>query len=177
VSHPFPNSTFTKPRAGRMGRGKGLRSADTKARREKRERLQAARAERPPTYRQLEKKLKGLVATRVKLRDGHRCQQGLTDGVICDGVMDAGHIYPAGKFPYFKFEPDNIVCQCRQHNTLHIGRPDVMLCWYQKVHGEDALVELRARAVAATRPTRDDLLRMIEENEREIAVLKLTRVA
>lgn len=168
---------MTLARHTRMGRGKGLRSGDTAARKRHRARLAAARAQRGPTYRELEKELNGLTATAVKLRDGHRCLQCWDDGVeLCD-VIDAGHIYPRSEFPYFKFEPDNIVGQCRLHNKLHIRRPDVMLCWYQQHFSEEALAALHERAVNATRPTRDDLLRMIDERKAEIATYELTRAA
>jgi len=173
----MPFTSFNNQRSPMKRRKSPINRADTAARKRRRAKLAEAKAQRPPTYRDLEKQLRALTATYVKLRDGHTCQQGLADGVICDGIMDAGHIYPSGKFPYFKFEPDNIVCQCRQHNKLHIGRPDVMMCWYQRTRGEEALERLHQRAVSATRPTRDDLLRMIDERTKQIDELRLLAVA
>lgn len=71
---PFPTSTKQRTR---LGRKKGLRSGDTAARKRHRARLAEARAERPPTWRELDKRLHSLDAQFVKMRDGHVCQRAL----------------------------------------------------------------------------------------------------
>lgn len=175
MSNPY--SSFTKPRSRMNARRAEIQRRDTAKRRQHRQRLREARAERPPTYRQLDKQLHSLDAVVVKMRDGHVCQQGLMDGVICEGIVDAGHLFPRSVLPYFKHDLRNIYAQCRYHNELHIGQPAFMATWFQRRFGEEAFEALHAEAVAATRPTRDDLLRMIAEREEQIAEFQLMMVA
>jgi hypothetical protein len=133
---------------------------------------------KPGSRRDLEQKLGSLLAKRVKMRDGFRCRQCAFDGAPTQGLLDAGHIYPKGKFPGGKFLESNVVAQCRTHNTRHIARPEFMLTWYQAEHGPEALEALHALVLSMPRKmTVEWLAQAIEECEEAIADMELLAVA
>jgi hypothetical protein len=123
--------------------------------------------------RWLEKKLESLNAQFVKMRDGYECVQCRTDGVRTDTILDAGHIYPKGLFPGGKLLVENLVAQCRHHNTVHIGRPELLMCWYEESHGEGSLEKLHEQVLAMPRRmTTEWLIEQIAERERMIDELE-----
>lgn len=144
------------------GRGKATR---------RRKSIYAAKP-REGSRRALLKELESLTAKFVKLRDSHQCQQCLFDGVASEGVIDAGHLYPKGKFPATKFDVDNIFAQCRAHNMLHIRQETYMFTWYLETHDQAELEALHARAVSGKRLTDDDLRELIAERTRQIEELE-----
>ena len=92
--------------------------------------------------------------------------------------LDAGHIYPKGKFPGGKFLYPNLAAQCRRHNLLHVRRPECMFLWYQARHSPEALEALHALVLAQPRRQSIEWLeRAIKECEEAIAVMELTAVA
>jgi hypothetical protein len=124
--------------------------------------------------RDLEHRLESLLAKRVKMRDGYQCRQCAFDGAPTMGLLDAGHIYPKGKFPGGKFLVENIVAQCRAHNTRHIDRPEFMFLWYEAEHGEGSLARLHAEVLAMPRKMSIEwLTQAIWECEEAIAEMEL----
>lgn len=160
-----------KPRAEYMARGtKPLR-------RNFNSRLGTAKPQ-AGSRRDLEQRLSSLLAQRAKMRDGQRCSQCTFDGAPTRGLLDAGHIYPKGKFPGGKFLESNLVAQCRNHNTIHISRPEMMLTWYQKEHSPEALEALHALVLSMPRKMPLDWLRAeIEASEAAIDEMQLLEVA
>lgn len=121
----------------------------------------------------LEDKLERLNAKYVKMRDGYQCQQCAADNVPTEAPLDAGHIYPKGLYPGGKFLVENILAQCRQHNLLHINRPELLMTFYQQLHGEDALIALHEKVLAMPRKMSTDWLQeQIAEREQQIAELE-----
>lgn len=130
------------------------------------------------SQRDLEQKLESLLAKRVKMRDGYQCCQCRFDSAPTVGLLDAGHIYPKGKFPSGKFLVENVVGQCRRHNQIHIGRPEFMFIWYEAENGEGSLSKLHALVLAQPRRQSNEwLTRAIEECEEAIADMELLAVA
>lgn len=128
--------------------------------------------------RDLEKQLESLLAKRVKMRDGYQCRQCRYDNASTVPPLDAGHIYPKGKFPGGKFLVENIVAQCRRHNTIHISRPEFMLTWYQNEYSPEALEELHALVLAQPRGQSIEWLQArIKECEEAISEMQLLEVA
>lgn len=128
--------------------------------------------------RDLEQRLASSRAKEVKMRDGYQCRQCRFDGAHTQGILDAGHIYPKGKFPGGKFLATNIVCQCRRHNEIHISRPEMMFTWYQREHGAEALERLHAIVLAQPRRQSIEWLRAeIEASEAAIREMELLAVA
>lgn len=167
VKHDDGRTTWT--RNGYMARGGNGLSRDSK---------KALGTAKPKegSRRALKKECKSITAQLVKMRDGHQCQQCLVDGVMSDCVIDAGHVYPVSVFPGGEFDLMNIHGQCRRHNTIHIGQPELYMTWFQDKFGEEALEALHARALADP-PTNDDLRRMIAERTAEVETLRLLAVA
>jgi len=126
--------------------------------------------------RDLKKKCKSITAQLVKMRDGHQCQQCSEDNVISTGVIDAGHVYPVSAFPGGEFDLTNIHGQCRRHNTIHIGRPELYLKWFENKFGYKELEALHERALAKP-PTNDELRVMIQERTAKVEGLRLLAVA
>jgi hypothetical protein len=130
------------------------------------------------TWKWYADKLESLLAKRVKMRDGYRCRQCAFDGAPTQGLLDAGHIYPKGKFPGGKYLVENIVAQCRDHNTKHISRPEYMMLWYETEHGEGSRERLHALVLAQPRRQSVEwLTAQIVECERAIAGMELLAVA
>lgn len=132
----------------------------------------------PGSWKDLADTLESLLAKRVKMRDGQQCRQCRFDGAPTRGLLDAGHIYPKGKFPGGKFLVENLVAQCRAHNTRHISRPEFMFLWFEAEHGEGSLPRLHALVLA--QPRRQSigwLAERIKECEEAIAEMELTAVA
>jgi hypothetical protein len=133
---------------------------------------------REGSRRDLEQRLMSSRAKEVKMRDGYRCCQCSFDGVPTQGPVDAGHIYPKGKFPSGKFLVENIVAQCRTHNTRHISRPEFMFLWFEAEHGKGSLEKLHALVLSMPRKmTVEWLASEIEKSERAIADMELLAVA
>jgi hypothetical protein len=133
---------------------------------------------REGSRRDLERRLESLLAKRVKMRDSWQLRQCSFDGVPTQGPVDAGHIYPKGKFPSGKFLVENIVAQCRTHNTRHISRPEFMFLWFEAEHGKGSLEKLHALVLSMPRKmTVEWLASEIEKSERAIADMELLAVA
>lgn len=146
----------------------------------KRDRKRALGTKRPEagSWKDLEQTLESLLAKRVKMRDGFQCRQCRYDGAPTRGLLDAGHIYPKGKFPGGKFLIENIVAQCRDCNTRHIHRPERMFLWYEAEQGEGSLEKLHALVLAQPRRQSIEWLRArIEESEAAIKEMELLEVA
>ncbi len=146
----------------------------------KRDRKKALGTAKPKegSRRDLEQKLESLLAKRVKMRDGQQCVQCRFDGAPTTPPLDAGHIYPKGKFPGGKFLVENIVAQCRDHNTKHIGRPEYMMLWYEAEMGDGARERLHGLVLAQPRRQSLEWLRAkIQECEEAIAEMELLVVA
>lgn len=124
---------------------------------------------REGSKRELMAKLENLNARYVKLRDGMECVQCKADGQPTRDILDAGHVYPKGKFPAGKFLVENIHAQCRTHNMIHIEQPVFYLDWFIAANSFDALDALHRRCVSDWRPDRTWLLEQIEERETQIA--------
>jgi hypothetical protein len=132
----------------------------------------------PGSRKDLEDRLASSLAKRVKMEAGYQCEQCRYDGAPTVPPLDAGHIYPKGKFPGGKFLYANLASQCRAHNLRHIDRPEFMFVWYQRVHGPEALESLHALVLAQPRRQSIEWLkRVIEESEGAIAEMELLAVA
>jgi 5-methylcytosine-specific restriction endonuclease McrA len=138
----------------------------------RRRRAMLAKPPREGSQRFYEKRLESLNARYVKMRDSFECVQCRADGVMTETVLDAGHIYPKGLFPGGKFLVENLVAQCRKHNTIHIDRPDFLMLWYQREHGPDALIALHEKVLAMPRKMSAEWLQeQIAEREKQIEEL------
>lgn len=160
--------------------GRGLFQSKSEGKRPKRNYAKRLGTKKPEagSWKDLADKLESLLAQRVKMRDGQQCVQCRFDGAPTVPPLDAGHIYPKGKFPGGKFLVENIVAQCREHNTRHIRRPECMMTWYQCELGEEALEKLHALVLAQPRRQSVEWLQArIEECEKAIAEMELTAVA
>jgi hypothetical protein len=120
------------------------------------------KAPKPGSRRALRDELDTVDAQIVKPRDEYWCVQCRTDGVPNQGILDAGHLYPKAKFPGGRFLLENIFCQCRFHNTLHIGSPAVMMTWYQDTYSPERLQALH-EAVLRPALTREELTILLPE--------------
>lgn len=128
--------------------------------------------------RDLEQRLESSRAKEAKMRDGYQCRQCRFDGAPTQGLLDAGHIYPKGKFPGGKFLIENIVGQCRRHNQLHIRQPAFMFTWYQSECGPEVLEKLHALVLSMPRKQSLEWLRaQIQESESAIKEMELLAVA
>jgi 5-methylcytosine-specific restriction endonuclease McrA len=121
-----------------------------------------------------EKRLESLNAKYVKMRDGYECVQCRTDGARTDTILDAGHIYPKGDFPGGKFLTENLVAQCRTHNLRHINHPEILMSWYQRERGEDALIALHEKVLEMPRKMSIEwMVEQIAEREKQLAELEV----
>lgn len=174
-----------KPRKEYMARtGTGLSRTpfQTKPRstRPKRNYKKALGTKKPDegSRRDLEQRLASSLAKRVKMEAGHQCEQCRFDGAPTVPPLDAGHIYPKGKFPGGKFLYSNLAAQCRRHNLLHIRRPEFMFVWYQQAHSPKALEQLHALVLSMPHKMSLEWLReQIAACEEAIAEMELLAVA
>lgn len=184
VYEKHPDGRVTWRRAERLSRGdKGLARTPFKSdppKRPKRnysKRLGSKKPE-PGSWKDLADTLESLLAKRVKMRDGFQCVQCRFDGAPTRGLLDAGHIYPKGKYPGGKYLIENLAAQCREHNTRHIARPEFMFLWYEAEHGPGSLERLHALVLAQPRRQSVEWMRSkIQECEEAIAELELLAVA
>jgi hypothetical protein len=128
----------------------------------RRRRALSSSTPRPGGRRDAEKRLESLDAQIVKLRDGFACVQGQSDGIVCEGLLDCGHLYPRSKFPAGKHLLENQFAQCRRHNTLHIRRPEYFINWHIKKVGQEAHDELHERCTGPS-PSTAQLWAMVAE--------------
>lgn len=155
----------------------GLSARRTRMRRNFKKRLGTAKP-REGSRRDLEKKLECLLARHVKVRDGFRCRQYGDPKIQCRGPLDAGHVYPKGRFPGGKFLASNIQAQCRAHNTAHVSRPEIMFTHYEESNGPGSLERLHAEVLAAPRKQPVEWLQSeIERIEAATKELELLEVA
>lgn len=172
-------------RSAPMPRRKQPMSRGASAIRRSRERIRRSVAKRlgtkkpePGSWKDLADKLESLLAKRVKMRDGYQCVQCRFDNAPTVPPLDAGHIYPKGKYPGGKYLSENIVAQCRVHNSRHIARPEFMFLWYEAEHGEGSLAALHALVLAQPRrQSAERLESKIKECEEAIAEMELLAVA
>lgn len=61
----------------------------------------------------------------VLARDGGACRaKALWPEVECGGPIDPHHIWPVGRFPEYRCDPERIVSLCRRHHdACHHGDP------------------------------------------------------
>jgi hypothetical protein len=179
----LPDGSKRWTRNGYMGRSRPARSpfqAKPDAKRPKRNYSRRLGTAKPKegTWKWYADKLESLLAQRAKMRDGYQCRQCCFDGAPTQGQLDAGHIYPKGKFPGGKYLIENIVAQCRDHNTKHIGRPEYMMLWYDAEHGDGARERLHKLVLAQPRRQSIEWLKQaIEESEAAIKEMQLLEAA
>lgn len=125
------------------------------------------------SQRDLENRLERLNACCLKMEHSYQCSQCAADGIPNQGILDAGHIYPKGKYPGGKFLYENLIPQCRFHNELHISKPEILFTFYQDKLGEDALIKLHERVLSMPRRMSVEWLESeIEKREIQIAELE-----
>lgn len=125
------------------------------------------------TYDWYAKELECANARYVKLRDGYRCRQWGDAKIKCEGPLDAGHVYPKGRFPGGKYLPENLIAQCRAHNNAHIGEPSILFDWYEEANGEGALEVLHRRVLSMPRRMSLEWLKeQLAERTRQIEELE-----
>jgi hypothetical protein len=129
------------------------------------------KAPKPGSRRALRDELDTVDAQIVKPRDEYWCVQCRTDGVPNQGILDAGHLYPKGKFPGGRFLLENLFAQCRFHNQLHIGSPMVFMTWYQETYSPEQLQALH-KEVLKPAPSLETMVRLLAEREHLLSEMR-----
>jgi hypothetical protein len=127
---------------------------------------------KPGSKRAVRDELDSVDAQIVKPRDGYWCVQCRTDGVPNQGILDAGHLYPKGKFPGGRFLLENLFAQCRFHNQLHIGSPMVFMTWYQETYSPEQLQALH-KEVLKPAPSLETMVQLLAEREEMLSSMRL----
>lgn len=110
---------------------------------------------------QLEKKLDKVFSKFIRARDKYRC-------VTCGGQgNEAGH-YEKRNYRSTRWDERNVHCQCTRCNRYLGGNLTAYAVYIKKKYGAEILEELHSKSREIWKPSRQELMDLIEKYEQKI---------
>jgi hypothetical protein len=126
---------------------------------------------KPPSIRELKKKLWTIFSKYIRKRDGYVCYTCNNPG------NNAGHYVPQSKGNALRYDERNVHCQCSGCNMYKRGNLAPYALRLEKEYGPGILQEFDKIKNTIYKPTHHELLKKIEHYKDELRIMEACDLA